>query len=370
MKKYICMIFMIGLAIGVSATPQKVRAAERVPEPGDAVFAAVNDQNDEFSLTAEAGTAEDAEGDLIPAVYLSFSEFEEMPDYVELYRADAEDEDCLWIATCVRPESAEVFGYCDRMVVPEMTYYYCAVAGWYGSKDEAPHIGKVTQVLSCTVELSRPVIEVQSSGAKGITVELPASGFLEKYGYAQAADSVGCAPGFQIYRSRSEDSGYKLIATVSGNEESYRDTTAVKGKLYFYKVCSYYSDKETGKTYTGEFSETRMCTVGSKGFPDAEALNLAAVRKSGSSAKINWNYVDGFAIDGLCYSVRKEGETTFGKTKYVECSKNATSCTIKDLKENCEYEILLLVRLKTPYSDGNDVFYYDSRWYAVRLDTY
>lgn len=370
MKKYIGMMLMIGLAFGVSATPQKVRAAEDVPEPADAVFAAVNDQKDEFSLTAEVGNAKDAEGDLIPAVYLNFSEFEEMPDYVEVYRADAEGDDCLWIATCVRPEPAEAFGYCDRMVTPETTYYYCAVAGWYGSKDKEPHIGKVTQVLSCTVELSRPVIEVQSNGAKGITVQLPSSRFLEKYGCAQAADSVGIAPGFQIYRSRSEDSGYKQIATVSGNAESYSDATAVKGKLYFYRVCSYYYDKETGKTYTGEFSETRMCTVGSKNFPDAETLNLAVIRKSGSSAKISWNYVDGFVIDGLCCSVRKEGETTFDRPKYVECSKNATSCTLKDLKENCEYEILLLVRLKTPYSDGNDVFYYDSRRYAVRLDTY
>ena len=365
MKKYIGMILMISLTLGVFV-PQEVRA-EDVSEPGGTVFAAVNDQEDEFSLTAEVGTAEDEDGDLVPAVYLSFSEFEELPDYVEVYRADAEDEDSLWIATCVRPESESAFGYCDRNVIPETTYYYCAMAGWYGSEGEAPRIGKVTRVFSCTVELSRPVIEVWSGGTKGITVEFPAGGFLEKYGYAGTAGN-GCAPGFQIYRSRSEDKGYKQIATVSGNEERYTDTTAAKGKLYFYKVRSYCYDKETGEIYTGEFSETRMCAVGSKSFPDAEALNLTAVRKSGSSAKISWNYVDGFVIDGLCCSERREGESDFGKPKFVECSKNATSCTLKELKEDCEYEVLLLMRLKIPYSDGNDVFYYDSRWYAVRVD--
>ena len=365
MKKYIGMILMISLTLGVFV-PQEVRA-EDVSEPGDAVFAVVDDQEDEFSLAAEIGTAEDEEGDLIPAVYLSFSEFEELPDYVELYRADAKDEDCLWIAVCVRPGSEETFGYCDRNVIPGTTYYYCAVAGWYGSGDEAPHTGRMTRVRSCAVELSRPAIEVLSSGAKEITVELPFGGFMDKFGYAQAEER-GCAPAFQIYRSRSEDKGFKQIATVSGNEERYTDTTAAKGKLYFYKVRSCYYDKGTGETYTGEFSETRMCAVGSKSFPDAETLNLTAVRKSGSSAKISWNYVDGFVIDGLCCSERKEGETAFGKPKFVECAKSATSCTLKELKEDCEYEVLLLVRLKTPYSDGNDVFYYDSRWYAVRVD--
>lgn len=367
MKKYICMIMAAGLALAVAAMSQEVCAAERILEPEDAAHVAETVRDDEFLFTAEPGTAEDAEGDLVPAVYLNFSEFDEKPDYIEIYRADVADEECLWIAACERPEQAEAFGYCDREVIPGNTYYYCAVAGWFGSEYEMPRIGRVSTVRACTVELTRPVIEVQSNGAKGIQVLFPASSFWEKYGRSYTPDSASCMPGFQIYRSRSEDSGYKLIASVPAKEESYRDTTAVKGKLYFYRVCSYYYDKETGTTFTSELSETRMCAAGSRSFPDAEGLNLSAARKAGG-AKVTWNFVDGFVIDGLYYAARKEGEYSFGKPKYVACTKNATSCTLRDLEENCEYEILLLVRLKTPYSDGNDVFYYDSRQYAVRLD--
>lgn len=367
MKKYMYVMLTAALVLAIAVLPQEVRAAESVPGPGDVLLAG-DGQDDDFVFTARLGTAEDAEGDLIPAVYLNFSEFDGEPDYVEVYRADAGDEDCLWIATCVLPESEETFTYCDREVIPGNTYYYCAVAGWHGSGDQLPHIGRVTSVLPCTVELSQPVFEVRSNGAKGIQVLFPASSFWEKYGRSDMPDSASCMPGFQIYRSLSEDSGYKLIASVPAKEESYRDTTAVKGKLYFYRVCSYYYDKETGTTFTGELSETRMCAAGSRSFPDAESLNLSAARKAGGGAKVTWNFVDGFVIDGLYYSARKEGEASFGKPKYVACTKNATSCTLRDLEENCEYEIRLLVRLKTPYSDGNDVFYYDSRQYAVRLD--
>jgi len=51
---------------------------------------------------------------------------------------------------------------------------------------------------------------------------------------------IKTAEGYQIFRSESEDRGYKRIDIVSGNTTfSYTDTGTVSGKTYYYRIRAY-----------------------------------------------------------------------------------------------------------------------------------
>ncbi len=59
------------------------------------------------------------------------------------------------------------------------------------------------------------------------------------------------ATGYKIYRSNSKNGKYKCIGTVK-NAKEYKDTTAKKGKTYYYKMRAYW--KMDGHTYYGKYS--------------------------------------------------------------------------------------------------------------------
>ncbi|MCM1106883.1 MAG: fibronectin type III domain-containing protein [Blautia sp.] len=361
MKRYICMFLALCLAVCSPVLAQTVQAEETQKDNQ-------NQKTFTWSLTAEAGTSLDEEGDVIPAIALDFSRCSSKPDYVEIYRAPGGSEDYERITTymCL---GQTLYRYTDSSIVPQQAYDYYAVAGWYRTLTEEAYTSEPSNRVSVSVELRRPVFEAQSSGTKSIRLLLPASNFPESYPYVTPEGSGIYATGFQIYRSRREDSGYKQIAEVSADTASYRDTSVTKGKLYFYKVRTYYYDKATGTTYTGEFCDRRMCSPGANVFPDADTLNLNFTVKSGSTAKITWENADGFVADALLVTCRDAGSSSFSKAEEAELSKKAKSYTLKNVKENCEYEVRLLIRIKTPYNDGNDKFYYDSRWYVERFYT-
>ncbi|MCM1283294.1 MAG: fibronectin type III domain-containing protein [Muribaculaceae bacterium] len=358
MKRYICMFLTLCLMVCCPVFAQTVQAEETQKD---------NQKSFIWSITAEAGTSLDEEGDVIPAIALDFSGCSNKPDYIEIYRATGGSEDYEKITTYICLGQT-TYRYTDRTVVPRQVYDYYAVAGWYRTLTEEAYTSEPSSKVSMSVELRRPVFEAQSGGTKSIRLLLPASGFSESYPYVSQEGSGIYATGFQIYRSRREDSGYKQIAEVSADTAGYRDTSVTKGKLYFYKVRTYYYDKATGTTYTGEFSDKRMCSPGANVFPDADTLNLDFSVKSGSTAKITWENADGFVADALFVACRDAGASSFSKVEEAELSKKAKSYTLKNVKENCEYEVRLLIRIKTPYNDGNN-FYYDSRWYVKRFYT-
>ncbi len=63
--------------------------------------------------------------------------------------------------------------------------------------------------------------------------------------------SVYGATGYKVYRSTSKNGSYQLIATVKDATE-YKDTTAKKGKTYYYKVRAFW--KGSSHTYKGKLS--------------------------------------------------------------------------------------------------------------------
>ena len=58
-----------------------------------------------------------------------------------------------------------------------------------------------------------------------------------------------------IYRSTSKNSGYKTIATISGNK--YTDKKVKKGKRYYYKVKAKRGTTATGIAYSSFTSVKR-----------------------------------------------------------------------------------------------------------------
>lgn len=353
MKRYTGMLLALGLLL---LWPQAVRA-------DDGSY-----KNFTWDFIAEAGTAFDGEGDIIPAVRLYFANSSEIPDYVDIYRCGAEDGEFSVIGTYEWEPEASSGCFCDCAIMPEETYYYRAVAGWYAEGEKPELRSEGADAVSCTVRLGKPQIETVSSGTRNVKILLPGSGFTDVFRYVATESGGIYATGFQIYRSRKEESGYRLIASVPSDESEYKDSTVTKGKLYFYKVRAFYYDKAEGETYTGPFSDIRMCCPGSRNFPDAYGLNLAAERKSTGTIRVSWNSMDGFVAETLCYTARRPGEESFGRPEFVDLSPKAAACTLKMLERDCEYEIRLLVRAKVPYNDGSDNFYYDSRWYVCLLE--
>lgn len=63
--------------------------------------------------------------------------------------------------------------------------------------------------------------------------------------------SIYGATGYKIYRSDSKNGKYKCIGKVKDKKE-YEDTTAKKGKTYYYKMRAYW--KADGHTYYGKYS--------------------------------------------------------------------------------------------------------------------
>ncbi len=62
------------------------------------------------------------------------------------------------------------------------------------------------------------------------------------------------AAGFEVFRSTEENGTYTLLATVTGDKNSYKDKDTVSGMTYYYKVRAFSS--AGGLVYYGKYSET------------------------------------------------------------------------------------------------------------------
>ena len=88
-----------------------------------------------------------------------------------------------------------------------------------------------------TYSPSSKALEIKTAPGKPVITRIRVreeSGTLIKW------KKIKTAEGYQIFRSESEDRGYKRINIVSGNTTfSYADTGAVSGKTYYYRIRAY-----------------------------------------------------------------------------------------------------------------------------------
>ena len=118
----------------------------------------------------------------------------------------------------------------ERAPEPGVQYYYYVKAFAYrnGATEEnnfseitSSAYSKPAKALITAVSVGKTKIKSAKSAKRKITVKWK---------------KVAGAEGYEIYRSTKKNSGYMKVGNVIGNKASFKDTSAEKGKRYFYKV--------------------------------------------------------------------------------------------------------------------------------------
>lgn len=178
----------------------------------------------------------------------------------QVYRADKEDGAYSRIAKVTGEKTTR---FADQEITATKTYYYKVRAyfekeGFYGYT---------------------PYSEVVSSGLKLSSV------------LALSPDSIKLswqeATGFdkiRIYRKKSSESSYKLIATVEADKESYTDTGLSEGVKYDYKLVG--CKQQNGSTITGSYVIVTAATLSKPKLVSARVTSTGAVY-------VKWNQAAG-----------------------------------------------------------------------------
>ncbi|MBR1692008.1 MAG: M15 family metallopeptidase [Lachnospiraceae bacterium] len=127
------------------------------------------------------------------------------------------------------------------------------------------------------------------------------------------------ADGYEIYRSKKANKGFKKIGTVTkGKTLTYKDKKCSLGVTYYYKVRAY--RKVSGKKVYAEYSKVKKGnTTLSK--PKQKKAQLLSV----DTAQISWNKVDGAKGYEIYRSLTQNGK--YKKVNTIKGGK-VTSCEI------------------------------------------
>lgn len=123
--------------------------------------------------------------------------------------------------------------------------------------------------------------------------------------------------GYEIWRTSSGNSGYSLLADVSGiNNIRYEDTSVVPGKKYTYKVCAY--TNLWGRRKYSAFSNTKTADYT---IPAAALTKVSS--KNYTSAELSWKKVSGSG-----YKIYRK--TDNGKYSCVKTVKGSSNISYRD----------------------------------------
>lgn len=156
------------------------------------------------------------------------------------------------------------------------------------------------------------------------------------------------ASGYEIYRSKSENKGYKKIATITERSTlSYRDESVKPGKTYYYKIRGY-KNKDDGEVEKGEFCSASGVNVLKK-------PGSLSGSSSNSQVKLKWKKVKGAGQYEIYRSTSPEG--TYKKINTV---KNGSNTYVdKSAKKGKTYYYKIRAAAKgtggTSYSDYGKV---------------
>lgn len=132
------------------------------------------------------------------------------------------------------------------------------------------------------------------------------------------------AAGYVVYRSKSANSGFSAIKTITGGGTTSLSNTKLKFRnTYYYKVCPY--RVKDGKKLYGYYSSTVKCTA-----KPATPASVKVKRNTYNSLKITWSKVP----DATGYKVYRS-ESLNGTYKRIATLKGAKKVSYKDKRKSC-----------------------------------
>ena len=136
--------------------------------------------------------------------------------------------------------------------------------------------------------------------------------------------SVTGADGYEIYRSNSKTSGFKLLKAVSGQSKTtYSDSGLLSGTSYYYKIAAY--KKIDGKNRTG--TSTGYRSAKTQGYKLKTVSGVSALKQTTSSITLKWKV--SYDADG--YVIYRSTSATSG-FKAIKTIKKAATTSFKDTK--------------------------------------
>ncbi|MCC8052175.1 MAG: fibronectin type III domain-containing protein [Clostridiales bacterium] len=126
-------------------------------------------------------------------------------------------------------------------------YYYVVAYGTTGynnttSTNRSSGYSAAASATVTTTTVAKPTLKSVKATSKKVTLKWA---------------KVSGAEGYIIYRSTKKSSGYSVVGSVtSGSTVKYVDTTATKGKTYYYKICAYKTN-EAGAFVLSSYSAVK-----------------------------------------------------------------------------------------------------------------
>lgn len=161
------------------------------------------------------------------------------------------------------------------------TYYY-KIRATYGSVKS-----KYSSVIKRTCDCARPVTKLTVLSSRKPKISW---------------SRISGAAKYSVYRAPSKTGTYKLIKTTTSL--SYTDTSAVAGKVYYYKVRAISSKTSAADSaYSSVKSYTYKCAAPS-----------VSITRSKGDPKLSWGKVTGAVKYGVYRSTSKNGTYSLKKT--------------------------------------------------------
>ncbi len=169
--------------------------------------------------------------------------------------------------------------------------------------------GYFSSELNAFAICSKPTISSSSTARTGVRINWT---------------KVNGADGYKVYRYKSEEGKWVMLADVSANTTSYLNSNLRSGTPYHYKVQAY--KKYNGSPCHSALSDQYDIAT------NPENITLSVSKTTQNSITVKWNSTYGTGYEVCIY---KDGT----RVSYAKVGNTVTSYTFKNLSQNTKYDI-------------------------------
>lgn len=258
----------------------------------------------------------------VDTITLTFSG-EMDPVRYQVFRSTNASSGFAKIGVVIGATTPEDLYYDDTTAKVGTTYYY-RLRPLYIATDGTLYYGDYSAVVS---GMSKPAVpenlKATSSGVTSAWVSW---------------NKVDGATGYQVYRSKSENSGFQQVKSLSSSYNSFNDTGLVCGQTYYYRVRAYVT--VNGTNIYGAFCDPVKYACEPK-----SPANFAIASTTYNSATLTWKAVEGAASFTLKATYVDYEGVTRTQTKEVDGAKTSATMSGFPMGVNVTFEIVTNVVL-------------------------